>query len=106
MRFLRTMLIAFWSGQSGLYLIQWVRYDDIIAWLDSFNNPMLLVPIYLLSLGIGFLVFRYGRNHGGDKSSFPDRVAGFWDKSNKRHSKEQGGDSKQLCRNPRIKKGR
>ena len=107
MQFLKVILLSFWAGQVLLYLIQLFRFTELYTWLDSFNNPYLLVPVYLLSLFTGIIYFqRYGANNGWSKFGLFGWVARFWDQLNKGHRKKQDRERKTPGRNTSNKRGR
>ena len=48
--FLKNVLIAYWIGQSSLYIINAFLYDSYTEWLANFNNYFILIPIFTASL--------------------------------------------------------
>lgn len=58
--FIKTILVFFWIGQSGMYIVNVFLYSDVSEWMNNFNNYIVLIPVYVGSL-IMALGFTYGK---------------------------------------------
>jgi hypothetical protein len=53
---LKPFLYAFWIGQAGMYLVNFLLYDNLLYWYNNFNDFGVLIPVYLVSIFIGIVI--------------------------------------------------
>ena len=52
---LKIALVFFWIGQSAMYIINFFLYSHVTVWLGNFNNYMISIPVYVVSLLIAVM---------------------------------------------------
>jgi len=52
---IKIVLVFFWIGQAAMYIINFFLYSDVMVWLGNFNNYMISVPVYVVSLLLAVL---------------------------------------------------
>jgi hypothetical protein len=60
-RQVKMLLLMYWIGHGALYIINFFRFDEFQLWLDHFNDLLLMVPVYVVSIPFTYLADRWIR---------------------------------------------